>query len=78
MLAGDASLGGCGGAAVLASHVGEMLVHRPIVHVWLRLVGGYRFARSGGQRASRDSLKVDRWIRIRPLALGTALGIMII
>jgi hypothetical protein len=33
---------------------------------------------SGGRRASRDSLKVDRWIGIRPLALDTALGIMII
>jgi hypothetical protein len=33
MLAGDAPSGGRGGAAVLASHVGEMLVHRLIVHV---------------------------------------------
>ena len=33
---------------------------------------------SGGRRASRDSLKVDRWIGIRPLALDTASGIMII
>jgi hypothetical protein len=33
---------------------------------------------SGGRRALHDSLKVDRWIGIRPLTLDTALGIMII